>query len=157
MKSVNVLFTALTLMVFTSAYTQKTNRGDICQSIPDLTVQQQQEIKTLESTHQQKMDKLRVEFRAESNAQSAADLKTQMNSEMQDHYQNVTAILTPEQKTWYNQTCNANGNRNYFTREAYGRGYGRGQGTRCRARFARETGYARGAGYGQGRGRGRLY
>ena len=30
-----------------------------------------------------------------------------MNSEMQSHYNNIKAVLTPGQHSWYSQTCNA--------------------------------------------------
>jgi hypothetical protein len=157
MKSANVFFTALAFMIFTSVYSQQAYRGDICRNIPDLTIQQQQKIDKLGSAHQKKMDELRLQFHSESNVQKAAALKTQMNNEMQNHYQKVTALLTPEQKTWYDQTCNAYRNSHYNARDGYGPrcGYGAGSG----AGYGRGRGYGRGqgpgcgAGYGRGRGR----
>lgn len=161
MKSAKVLFTALAFMIFTSAYSQQINRADICQSIPGLSTEQQQKIDRLGLTHQKKMDDLRTQFRSESNAQSAALLKTQMNNEMQSHNRNISAMLTPEQLTWYDQTCNANGNGSYNTRPANGRGLGRGQGVGRGQSIGRGAGYGRsvayknGTGYGRGTGPGR--
>ena len=176
MKRAKVFFTALAFMIFTGAFSQQASRSDICQSIPGLTTEQQQKIDRLGSTHQKKMDELRMQFLSESNAQDAANLKSQMNSEMQVHYQKISALLTPEQLSWYNQSCNAN--RNSYARATFGQGMGRGQGigrtlygqtasfgrgtgygrgTCCvRGRgYGQGAGYGRGAGYGAGRGRGR--
>ena len=170
MKRANVFFTALAFMIFTGAFSQQAYRSDICQSIPGLTSEQLQKIDRLGSTHQKKMDELRTQFRSESNAQNAANLKSQMNSEMQMHYQKISALLTPEQLNWYNQSCNANINSNarasygqrmgrgqgvgrslYGQTASYGRGTGYGRGAYC----PRGRGYGRGAGYGAGRGRAR--
>ena len=119
MKPAKVLFTAVAFMIFAGAYAQQANRGDICQSIPGLTIDQQQKIDKLSVTHQKKMDQLRMQFHSEINAQKAADLKTQMNTEMQNHYQNITGLLTPEQKTWFDQNCNANSRGNYYARGGF--------------------------------------
>lgn len=158
MKSARVLLAAVAFIIFTSASAQQVIRGDICQSIPGLTGEQLQKIDQLGTTHQKKMDELRIQFRSENNAQAAASVKTQMNNEMQSHYQNVTALLTPEQLTWYTQTCKANTNKtgNYYA-NGYGRGKGRGMGPGRGAGYGtgRRAGYGagRGAGYGAGRGR----
>jgi hypothetical protein len=160
MKRAKVFFTALAFMIFTSAFSQQAFRGDICQSIPGLSSEQQQKIDKLGLTHQKKMDALRTKFLSESNAENAANLKSQMNSEMQNHYQNITALLTPEQQSWYEQNCNANSNRNYYARAGYGQNYGRGQGAgrgpgyTVGAGYGRGTGFGRGAGYRRGAGNG---
>ena len=146
MKIVKVLFATLVFMIFASANAQQSNRGDICQSIPDLSVKQQQKIDNLSLTHRKKMDALRSQFRSESEVQLATNLKAQMNTEMQKHYKNISALLTSEQKTWYDQNCSANYTGGTYPRNGLGRGarvYGRGQGA------------GRGAGYGAGRGAGR--
>ena len=143
MKFKVVLSAALIFMICTGIHAQQLNRGDICQDIPGLTTEQQQKIDKLGAEHQQRMDVLRTQFQSEANAQDAANIKTQMNSEMQSHYNNISAVLTPEQKSWYNQSCNAN----TYSQAAYGRGNGRGLG--------RGTAYGRGSGYGRGTAYGR--
>jgi len=143
MKFVKVLFVAIAFIIFASASAQQSNRGDICQSIPGLTVEQQQKIDNLSLTHREKMDALRLQFHSESDVQLATNLKAQMNTEMQKHFKNISALLTSEQKTWYDQNCSANYTGGTYPRNGLGRGarvYGRGQGA------------GRGAGYGAGRG-----
>jgi hypothetical protein len=150
MKSRALLVAALVFFFWTGASAQQNNRGDICQSIPGLTAEQQEKIKTLGDEHQQRMDALRTQFRSEPSMQEASNLKAQMNSEMQSHYNNICAVLTPDQMIWYNQTCNAN----VYGRAAYSRGGGRGPG--CVAAYGRGTGFGKGSGNRTFRGRGRL-
>lgn len=153
MKSAKVLFISIAFMIFACASAQQANRGVICQSIPGLTAQQQQKIDNLSVTHQKKMDDLRLQFRSESNTQQATNLKSQMNTEMQNHYQNITSLLSAEQKTWYDQKCSANDEEGSYARKRLGRSgqvYGRGQGTGRGEAY----GAGRGNGYRAGRGRG---
>jgi len=139
-------------MIFTGAFSQQAFQGDICQSIPGLTSEQQQKIDKLGASHQKKMDALRTKFISESNAENAANLKSQMSSEMENHYQNITALLTPGQQSWYEQNCYANKSRNYYARAGYGQSYGRGQGSGRGIRYTGGTGYGRGTGFGRGAG-----
>ena len=145
MKPATVLFIALAFMVFASASAQQVNRGNICGSIPDLTVEQQQKIDNLSATHQKKMDELRAQYLSEGDWQQASSKKAQMNTEMQNHYKNVSALLTADQKTWYDQNCGAD------YRGTYPRN-GMGRGNRA---YANGQGMGRGAAYGTGRGVGR--
>ena len=46
-----------------------------------------------------------MHFRSKIDAKKSTDLKTQMNTEMLNHYQNISGLLTPDQKTWYDQSC----------------------------------------------------
>ena len=160
MKPKAVFLTVLVFMIWTGASAQRVNRTDICQSIPGLSTDQQQKIDQLGSEHQKKMDVLRTQFQSESDMQEAAKLKARMNSEMQSHYNNISALLTSDQKIWYNQACNAG----VYGRAAYGRGQGpvrglgRGQAYGRGAACARNTAYGRsvasagGPGYGRGSG-----
>jgi len=160
MKLKKLLFATVAIMMVSGAFAQRANRGDICQTIPGLTIEQQQKIDKLSVAHQNKMDGLRSQFYAEPDAVKASGFKTQMNTEMKDHYLNISGLLTPEQKTYYDQTCNVNRrSRNYYS-VGYGggQGYGRGQGYYGRGQgFGRGQGYyGRGQGY-YGRGQGRGY
>ncbi len=76
------------------------------------------------------MDGLRTQFYSERDAVKASGIKTQMNTEMKDHYQSISGLLTPEQKTYFDQTCNVNRRSGNYYREGFGRGqgYGRRQG-----------------------------
>lgn len=153
MKSAIVLVSALAFMILTSARAQQINRGDLCQSIPGLTTEQQQKLSRLGGEHQKQMDLLRNKYLSENNAQLATELKTQMNKEMQNHYREVSALLTPEQQSWYDRTCQANGSygRAALARDS-GRGLGRGAAYGRGAGYGRGTGYGRGAGYVRGNG-----
>ncbi len=117
-------------MMATGAFAQRANRSDICQTIPGLTIEQQQKIDRLSVTHQKTMDGLRTQFYSERDAVKASGIKTQMNTEMKDHYQSISGLLTPEQKTYFDQTCNVNRRSGNYYREGFGRGqgYGRRQG-----------------------------
>ncbi len=135
MKIRKVLLTAVALMIATVAFTQSTNRGDICQNIPDLTIEQKSKIDGLSSTHQKTMDELRLEFRSEADATKAASIKTKMNTERENHSNNISKLLTPEQKTWFEQNYKQNRGKGYGrgqgcgrgNRQGYGRGFGRGR------------------------------
>jgi Spy/CpxP family protein refolding chaperone len=130
----------------TCAYSQIANRGDVCQNIPNLTKEQKQKIDKLSVTHQKTMDGLRKQFYSENDVVKASEIKGQMNTEMANHYRNISGTLTPEQQTWFDQTCNVNGRRGNYSKGGFartGQGYGR-----C-------MGYGRCQGYGRGQGRGR--
>jgi len=150
-RKVLLIVMALTMALGTKA--QRVNRGDVCQNIPNLTTEQKQEIDKLSVTHQQKMDRLRDQFYAESNMAKASEIKTQMNAEMKDHYKNISALLTPQQQVFLDRNCYVNRSRGSY----YDRGFGRdGQGYRQGGQ-----GYGRGnwgaSGRGRGRGQGRGY
>ena len=168
MKLNKVLLTATAFLLITGAYSQTVNRTDLCQQIPDLTAEQSQKIAKLSATHQKTMDVLRTQFWSEPDVSKATAIKTMMNTEMSNHYNNITALLSPEQKAWFDQICYANNRRGYgrgqndATGQVYGQGqalaagqaagYGRGYG-RCRG-GGYGAGYGRGMGRGYGRGRG---
>lgn len=167
MKSAKILFLTASFMFFTSAFAQQTNRSDICRSIPGLNTQQQQKIDKLSISHQQNMDALRIKYQSETNSQTASNLKAQMKKEMLSHYQNISALLTADQKTWYDQQCQANSGGNYYSRQGYGRnncvygrglgrgqGIGRGQGSGRSQAIGRGQGAGRNQGVGRGGGRG---
>ena len=121
-----VLLTAAVILMATGVSAQRANRGDICQDIPNLTQEQSQEINKLSVTHQKTMDDLRTKFWAESDPDKASEIKTQMNTEMDNHYRNISDLLPPEQQTWFDQNCNAY-RRSYFRGGSYsrsGQGYG---------------------------------
>lgn len=164
MKPRKVLLITAALVMATGAYAQRANRGDVCHNIPNLTTEQSQKVNNLSAIHQKTMDGLRTQFYSENDAVRASEFKTQMNTEMANHYLNISDILTPEQKTWFDQQCNVNNRRGfgrsgqgyasgrgYVSGQGYasGRGYGRGMG------YASGQGYVRGQGYGRGQGRGR--
>jgi hypothetical protein len=65
------------------------------------------------------MDNLRTKFYSETDAVKASEIKAQMNAEMENHYLNIDGLLTPEQKTWFDQNCNVN--RRYYNRRGRGR------------------------------------
>ncbi len=152
MKPIKVLFTAVAIIMVTCAYSQRANRGDVCQNIPNLTKEQKQKIDKLCVEHQKTIDGLRTQFYTEPDAEKALEIKTQMNTERANHFRNVSAMLTPEQQTWFNQQCNFNRRGGYFCRGGFGRtgqDYGRGQG------WGRGQGSGRGpCGRGMGRGMG---
>jgi len=130
MKLRKVLLTAAAILMVVNVSAQTPNKGELCQNIPDLTQEQNQKIDKLSATHQKTMNDLRTKFWAEPDPDKASVIKTQMNTEMDNHYRNISDLLTPEQQTWYDQNCNVN-SRNYYGRRANGRngqGYGRGQG-----------------------------
>jgi len=151
MKLVKVLLTTAAIIMATGAYAQRANRGDVCQNIPNLTKEQKQKIDNQSLTHQKTMDGLRTQFYAEMDPVQASEIKTKMNTEMANHFRNISGLLTAEQQIWYNQQCFATSRRGYNSRGGLGRGqgYGRGQG------FGRGQGYGRGQGFGPGQGRGR--
>ncbi len=153
MKPIKVFLTVVSIVLATEAYSQRANRGDICQNIPDLTTEQKQKLDKLSTTHQKSIDGLRTKFYAETDAAKALEIKTQMNTETANHYRNISGLLSPEQQTWFDQQCFANSRRGYGRGMGYGpgQGFGRGQG------YGRAQGCGRGMGYygrGQGRGRG---
>ena len=142
MKYSRVLFVLAGILIVTCAPAQRTGTGDLCQSIPDLTPDQEQKINKLSVAHQKTMDDLRTKFWSEDDTEKAVEIKSQMNTEMEKHYKNISALLTPEQQSWYDSNCNVN-NRNYYRN---GGGFGRS---------GRLTGHPRGSGPGKGLGRGR--
>jgi len=152
MKPKKVLLIAIAFTMALGTYAQRVNRGDVCQNIPNLTTTQKQEIDKLCVTHQQKMDRLRDQFYAECDIANASEIKTQMNAEVKNHYKNISALLTPEQKVFLDQNCYANRSRGSY----YGRGFGRnGRGYRQGGQgYERGNGRAFGQGRGQGQGRG---
>ncbi len=119
-----VLLTVAAIILAVGVNAQSVNRTDLCQNIPNLTPEQQQKIDKLSTTHQTTMDGLRAKFHSERDGVKASEYKTQMNNEMQKHYKNISGILTTDQQTWYDQTCNVNSRKN----TSYTPGYGRGQG-----------------------------
>ena len=141
MKLKSVLLTVVAILLAVGMNAQRANRTDLCQNIPNLSPEQREKIDKLSDTHQKTMDGLRSKFYAETDGVKASGYKTQMNTEMQTHYKNISGILTADQQTWYDQSCNINTRRS----TSYTAGYGRGQGL------------GRGQGYGQGRGRGQSY
>jgi len=151
MKLKKVILTVSIVLLVTGAYSQAVNRIELCQQIPDLTADQSQKLAKLSTTHQKTMDDLRAKFWSEPDLNQASVYKTQMNTEMANHYNNITALLSPEQKTWFDQNCYAN------NRGGYGRGqfYATGQGTTSGQAYASGQGYATGQGSGYGRGYGR--
>jgi tRNA U34 5-carboxymethylaminomethyl modifying GTPase MnmE/TrmE len=153
MKPRKVLLIAMALTMALGTYAQRINRGDVCQNIPDLTTEQKQEIDKLSAAHQQKMDRLRDQFYAELNMAKAAEIKALMNAEMKNHYNHISALLTPAQKISLDQNCYAN--------RSTGSYYGRGMGRNGRGYRQDGQGYGRGNGralnQGRGRGQGRGY
>ncbi len=147
------LFIAIAaILMATGAFGQRVNRGDICKEIPGLTLEQQKKIDRLSVSHQEKMDQLRMQFYAERNSNQASSLKKEMNTEMKNHFQNLSAQLNTEQQAWFNQHCSADGKGAYYVKSDSqrmgrnaGRRLGRGSG----------SGTGRGAGRGTGRGMGR--
>lgn len=146
MKTRKVLFIAIILSIALGTNAQRTYRGDVCHNIPDLTPAQKQEIGKLCLAHQKKMDQLREQFYTESDVTVASGIKNKMNTEMSNHFQNISVLLTPEQKTWFDQNCYANTRSGPY----YGRGYGR----RGRGYWNGGQGYGRGPGRGRCMGRG---
>ena len=151
-----ILLSVAAILMAVGINAQTANRTNLCQVIPNLTVDQKQKIDKLSVAHQNKMDALRTQFYSESDGVKASGFKTQMNTEMQSHYQNMSGLLTPEQQTWYDQNCNVNNRRsNYYTTGfGGGQGYGRGQGYVRGQGYGRGQGFGRGQGYGRGIGRG---
>ena len=152
-----VLLTVATILMVSNVSAQRPNRSNVCQDIPNLTQEQNQEINKLSVAHQKKMDDLRTKFWSEPDPDKASVIKIQMNTEMDNHYRNISNLLTSEQKTWYDQNCNVN-RRYYYGRRGYGRngqGLGRGRGNGRGRGYGRGGGYGRGQGNGPGGGRGR--
>ncbi len=158
MKPRKVLLITAAIVMVTGASAQRANRGDVCQNIPNLSTEQTQKINNLGVTHQKTMDGLRAQFYSENDAAKASEFKTQMNTEMANHYRNISNILTPEQKTWFDQQCNVNNRRGYYRNGGFGRsgqGYVSGVGYASGQGYGRGQGFGRGQGYGRGQGRGR--
>ena len=145
MKLKKLFLTTTAIVMVAGIYAQTANKGDICQYIPYLTTEQKQKIDKLSTTHQKTMDDFRSQFWSEIDPAKASAIKTQMNTEMDNHYQNISAFLSPEQKIWFNRNCYANSRR----------GLGRGQGFGPGRGFGRGQGFGPGKGYGHGQGRGR--
>jgi len=145
-----LLFVATATLVATGVNAQRANRGDICQKIPELTIEQSQKIVKLGVTHQEKMDKLRSQFYAERNLEKASAYKVEMNTEMKNHYSNISALLSPDQQEWFDQNCYADGSGRYYARQGKGRG-GQGLGRGGQGLGRGGQGLGRG---GQGLGRG---
>ena len=146
METRKVLVIAVILAVALGTDAQRVYRGDVCHNIPNLSPVQTQQIDKLCLAHQKKMDQLRENFYSEPNAAVASGIKKKMDTEMADHYKNITALLTPEQKIWFDQNCYANTR----SRPYYGRGFGR----RGRGYWSGCPGYGRGPGRGRYMGRG---
>jgi hypothetical protein len=163
MKPVRLLLAMAALVIATGTRAQQINRSDICQQIPGLTESQLKKINDLGEAHQKKMDQLRTRFYAETDPAEAASLKTEMNSERNTHYRNVSALLTPEQQEWFDRQCYADTNGRYLrqgSRQGYGRGMGRAairDGRYCGRGYGRGNGYGMGRGAGRGGGRGYAY
>ncbi|MEN8204028.1 MAG: hypothetical protein ABFS28_15630 [Bacteroidota bacterium] len=155
MKPGRLLLVIAAMLIAAGAYAQQVNRGDLCQDIPGLTASQQKKIDELGKAHQKKMDHLRTRFYAETDPVDASTIKTEMSTERNKHYQNISALLTPEQQQWYDQQCYANENGRYL-RQGNGRGNGRGMGRGMGrgAGIGSDRGMGRGAGRGAGRGYG---
>jgi len=156
MKPGRLFLTIATLVIATAVYSQQISRGDVCQNIPGLSAKQQKKMDELGKAHQKKMDQLRTRFFAEVDPVDASNIKAEMNAENKDHYLKVSALLTPEQQQWFDQSCNAYGNRGNLRQgkgSAYGRGMGRGMGRNCGRGMGR--GYSSGSGANMGRGMGR--
>ncbi len=156
MKPVKVLITTAAIIMATGTYAQRANRGDVCQNIPNLTQQQKQKIENQSLTHQKTMDGLRTQFYAEMDPEKASEIKTKMNTEMANHFRNISGLLTAEQQIWYNQQCFANSRRGYYSKAGLGRGqgYGRGRDFGPGQGYGRGRGIGPGLGYGRGRGTG---
>ena len=162
-----VLITVVAILLAVGTNAQVPNRTDICQKIPNLTLDQQKKIDKLSATHQLTMDGLRAQFYEERDGVIASGYKAQMNTEMQNHYKNISTLLTADQQTWFDQTCNVNrrsGNnynagygrsQGYVRGQSYarGQGYGRGQSYARGQGYGRSQSYARGQGYGRGQAR----
>ncbi len=118
-----VFLIAIAILLAVSTNAQVPNRTDICQEIPNLTLDQQKKIDKLSATHQLTMDGLRAQFYEERDGGIASGYKAQMNTEMRNHYNNISGILTSDQQTWFDQTCNVNRR----SGNSYTAGYGRGQ------------------------------
>jgi len=148
MKPIKLVLIALIMLTASIAYSQKVNRGDVCDLIPNLTTQQKSEISELSTQHQKTMDALRIQFRSETDISIATSTKTKMNEEQNAHYLAISKLLTTEQKTWFDQSCIRNSGQGYGRGQGFGRGqsYARGQGN------GRGQSYARGQGNGRGRG-----
>ncbi len=140
MKPIQLLMITVVFMTASSAFTQKVNRGDVCQEIPNLSTQQKSDIEKLSTEHQKTMDALRSKFYSETDAAISKELKMKMNTEQNSHYQAIQNLLTVEQKSWFNQSCI----------RYSGQGNGRGKG------FGRGQGYGRGQVSGRGRGYNRV-
>ena len=163
MKPRNVLLITAAILMATGAYAQRANRGDVCPNIPNLTTEQTQKVEKLSVIHQKTMDGLREQFYSSNDAAKASEFKTQMNTEMANRYRNISNILAPEQKTWFDQQCNVNNRRGYYRNRGFGRsgqgyvsgvGYASGQGCGRGKSFAPVSTYGRGQGRGRGMGRG---
>ena len=124
MKLKGVLLTVVVILMAAGANAQIANRNDLCQSIPNLTQEQKQKIDKLSITHQNTMDALRTQFYSESDGVKASGIKAKMNSEMKNHYQYVSDLLTPEQQAWFDQNCNATRRLGYNNTLGYGWGQG---------------------------------
>ena len=68
MKLKKLLFATAAIMMVTGTTAQKVNKSDICQAIPGLSIEQQQKIDKLSTTHQKTMDGLRTNFISERDA-----------------------------------------------------------------------------------------
>jgi hypothetical protein len=156
MKLLKVVLTTAAIILATGTFAQRTNRGDVCQNIPNLTKEQNQKIDKQSLAHQKSMDGLRTKFYAENDAVKASEIKTQMNAEMAKHYREISGLLTTEQKIWYNQQCFATSRRGYYSRGSFGRGQGCGRGIGYGRGQVFEPGQGRGRGMGYGRGMGRV-
>jgi len=164
MKPGRLVLTVAAILIAAGACAQQINRSDICRDIPGLTESQQKKIDDLGKAHQKKMDRLRTRFYTETDPAEASGLKVEMNTERNTHYQNVSAMLTPEQQQWLDRQCYADSKGRYL-RQGSGRGYGRGMergsvrrgGRNCGRGLGRASGSGMGRGAGRGGGRGYGY
>ncbi len=97
-------------------------------SIPGITENQKQKISTMQTKHQSEMTVLRNEKRNTRvmNEKDAVDVK--MTAKISKHKEAIKALLTPEQKKYFDQNCATNqrqqikkGNRNNGNRNGNGR------------------------------------
>jgi len=90
------------------------NISSCCQNIPNLTEEQEAQIRSLEAEHQEKMAEFRQERRATTNYDKKSDIRQEMLKEREDHRKEVRSLLTADQKTYFDK--NYQNNRRYNSR-----------------------------------------
>jgi len=105
------------MLIAGSSYAQRGNRAnrsnrslDRYRNIPNLTEQQNQQIQQLRSAHLKEVDQLRQERRSTTDRGKKNEIRQQMLQKQQGHREKIRALLSEEQKTYFDKNYRQNSN-----------------------------------------------
>ena len=74
-----------------------------CMNIPELSEKQKTKITELNTAHRELVDQMREELFASEDRIKANEIRAKMALEQNTHLEKISAELTAEQKTWFNE------------------------------------------------------